>query len=98
MDLKHGTWDPAQYLKFSDHRLRPNLELMDRIPETAPELVVDLGCGTGEITSPLSDKGPASKTVGMDLSSEMLSTAENRGDSVEWLRGDISDWHPKGAT
>ena len=26
------SWDPTLYLKFSDHRLRPALELLDRVP------------------------------------------------------------------
>ncbi len=30
-------WDPHQYLKFSDHRLRPALELLDRVPPPIPQ-------------------------------------------------------------
>ena len=26
-------WDPGQYHKFTDHRLRPALELLDRVPD-----------------------------------------------------------------
>ena len=45
MNRDPGTrWDPNQYLKFSDHRLRPALELLDRVPLKAPALIYDLKC------------------------------------------------------
>jgi trans-aconitate 2-methyltransferase len=30
-------WDPKQYLKFTDHRLRPAQDLMNRINIEQPE-------------------------------------------------------------
>ena len=42
-------WDPNQYLKFADHRLRPALELLGRVPLAAPPVIYDLGCGSGHI-------------------------------------------------
>jgi hypothetical protein len=41
------TWDPNQYLKFADHRLRPALDLLARIRAEEPGAVYDLGCGAG---------------------------------------------------
>ncbi len=49
-------WDPRQYQKFGDHRLRPGLELMDRVQLESPERVFDLGCGTGSLTRILAEK------------------------------------------
>jgi len=42
-----ATWDPAQYLRWSDHRLRPAVDLLQRVAMPDPGHVVDLGCGTG---------------------------------------------------
>ena len=44
------TWEPTQYLKYSSERLRPALDLMARIAQTAPRKIVDLGCGAGNVT------------------------------------------------
>ena len=38
-------WDPGQYHRFTDHRLRPALDLLARVPVGAASLVCDLGCG-----------------------------------------------------
>src|SRR5262249_908100 len=43
-------WDPAQYLKFADHRLRPAIDLLNRIDLADPGEVVDLGAGAGNVT------------------------------------------------
>ena len=40
-------WDPEQYLRFADERLRPAIDLAARIVHPHPKRVVDLGCGTG---------------------------------------------------
>jgi trans-aconitate 2-methyltransferase len=56
-----ATWDPQQYLKFSDHRLRPALDLMARIPAIEARTVYDLGCGPGNITRMLAERWPAAR-------------------------------------
>ena len=87
-------WNPAQYQKFSDHRLRPALELLARVPLDAPEVVYDLGCGTGEVTRIMSERWPAAEIFGLDSSKEMLEKAEAGGGKVTWVEADVSSWHP----
>lgn len=41
-----------------------------------PKLVLDLGCGTGNITVPMSENGY--EMIGVDISSEMLDIASNK--------------------
>ncbi|WP_431798762.1 methyltransferase domain-containing protein [Halobacillus andaensis] len=52
--------------------------------------ILDLGCGTGEITIRLSQDY---KMTGVDLSEDMLAIASNKDkhQQVQWLRQDISD-------
>src|SRR5215468_8679922 len=66
-----ATWDPAQYLKWSDHRLRPAVDLLQRVAVANPTEVVDLGCGTGNVTGLLRARWPAAHVTGVDASASM---------------------------
>jgi trans-aconitate 2-methyltransferase len=88
-------WSPAQYQKFSDHRIRPALELLGRIPLQAPRLVYDLGCGTGAVTRLIAERWPAAKVFGIDSSAEMLEKAKAGGGKVSWIQADVSSWTPE---
>lgn len=52
--------------------------------------ILDLGCGTGEITRRLHNDG--FKMTGVDLSSDMLTIAEQKSPaSIQWLRQDVTE-------
>lgn len=97
-DLAGESWNPGQYLKFADHRLRPALDLMGRIPLEEPQVIYDLGCGSGNVTRLLADRWPGADVVGMDNSQEMLAQAardaDGYGGNVRWQTGDLADWEP----
>lgn len=88
-------WDPSLYLKFSDHRLRPALELLERVPLASPAVVYDLGCGTGQVTRVIAERWPAARVHGLDSSREMLEKAAAGGGPIRWLEGDIRHWRPE---
>ncbi len=68
-------WDPKQYHKFQAERSAPFFDLLALV-EVRPNLkVVDLGCGTGELTRQLADALPNSNVTGIDSSSQMLDAA-----------------------
>ena len=68
-------WDPTQYHKFQAERSAPFFDLLALV-EIRPTLkVVDLGCGTGELTRHLVDALPGSDVTGIDSSSQMLGKA-----------------------
>jgi len=52
------------------------LSLLDRLPE--PERVLDLGCGTAQLTADLASRYPSATVTGADLSSDMLSAGRDR--------------------
>jgi trans-aconitate 2-methyltransferase len=87
-------WDPDQYTKFGDHRLRPALELLGRIPVESPRLVYDLGCGTGNVTRIIAERWPSAKIIGVDNSPQMLATASGDPSRVEWVEADLREWAP----
>ena len=90
-------WDPDQYARFHDHRLRPALELLDRVPLTSPSLVYDLGCGTGTVTRVIAERFAGARVVGLDSSPEMLVKARAEPDRIEWVGADITEWEPEQA-
>src|SRR5665213_2598169 len=71
-------WDPTQYLTYGDHRLRPFVELMNRVLAENPANIVDLGCGPGNATVLLTERWPAASVVGVDNSEEMIADAKPR--------------------
>jgi len=89
------TWNPQQYLVFGKHRLRPALELLLRIPLTAPEEVVDLGCGPGNVTDYLRKRWPEAHLTGVDNSPEMLAEAARSYPDTAWVTSDLDDWEPE---
>lgn len=87
-------WDPNQYLKFEDHRLRPALELLDRIPVQDPKTIYDIGCGAGQITHLMAERWPEAKVYGLDNSPEMIAKASAEPSAIEWIEADINSWAP----
>jgi trans-aconitate 2-methyltransferase len=90
-------WEPAQYLKFADHRLRPALELLARVDLAEPRVIYDLGCGTGQVTRLLAARWPAAAVYGLDNSAEMLAQAATEPSRVRWIEADLREWHPEAA-
>ena len=69
-------WDPSQYRKFAEERSRPFAELVARVRPEYPKLVVDLGCGPGELTATLARRWPDAEVRGIDSSAEMIAAAQ----------------------
>jgi trans-aconitate 2-methyltransferase len=87
-------WDPAQYLRYADLRLRPAVDLLARVPLASPNRIVDLGCGVGNVTQLMAKRWPDAELTGVDSSAEMLTRAHQLPDSVDWVQADIATWSP----
>lgn len=87
-------WDPAQYLKFADQRLRPAIDLLNRVDLAEPREVYDLGSGTGNVTRLLKLRWPNARVTGVDGSAEMLAKATAAMPEINWRRADLSSFHP----
>ncbi|HEV7932003.1 MAG TPA: trans-aconitate 2-methyltransferase [Actinomadura sp.] len=88
-------WDPRQYGLFADERSRPFFDLVARVGATAPARVVDLGCGSGELTAALSRRWPSAVVEGIDGSAEMITEARRHaGPGLRFSVGDIARWMP----
>jgi len=88
-------WDPAQYLKFADQRLRPAIDLLNRIDVADPGEVCDLGAGAGNVTRLLKARWPNARVTGVDASQEMLAKAAAAAPEIAWQQGDLATWRPE---
>lgn len=88
------SWQPDQYLRFADHRLRPALDLLEHIAVQAPARVIDLGCGAGNVTRLLRERWPDAVLTGVDGSAEMLQRARTAFDGGHWVEARIEEWAP----
>jgi trans-aconitate 2-methyltransferase len=86
-------WDPQIYGKFGDERNRPFFDLLAQVRAESPRLVVDLGCGAGELTATLADRWPGATVRGIDSSPEMITRARPlEGDHLTFAVGDVAEW------
>ena len=90
-------WSPAQYLKFSDHRFRPAIDLLGRIDVAQPRTVCDLGCGTGHLTLELKKRWPDADVFGVDSSPDMLAKAREVAPELKFSHANAGDWQPEQA-
>lgn len=89
------TWHPDIYLQFASERFRPALDLLARLEDLTPRRIVDLGCGTGELTCLLAERFPEAQVLGIDSSAEMLARARQQPHPrVTWLHADAATWQP----
>jgi trans-aconitate 2-methyltransferase len=88
-------WRPAQYGLFSEERSQPFFDLLALVRPVPGGRVVDLGCGTGELTAQLHERTGAGATVGVDSSEAMLAEARPRaGGGLSFEAGDLSALAP----
>jgi trans-aconitate 2-methyltransferase len=84
-------WDPKQYHKFQAERAAPFFDLLALVKVRPNLKVVDLGCGTGELTRQLADALPNSDVTGIDSSSQMLEAARAASSpNLHFQQGDQS--------
>jgi trans-aconitate 2-methyltransferase len=93
--MARDLWNPEQYERFHDERSRPFVDLLALVRARAGMRVVDLGCGTGELTERLHRTLGARETLGIDASDAMLAkTRERAGEGLGFEKGDIADFAP----
>ncbi len=86
------TWDPNQYLKFADHRLRPALDLLSRVRAEEPGAVFDLGCGAGNVARLLAERWPEARVTGVDSSMAMLEKARAAAPRIAFIHAELAAW------
>jgi trans-aconitate 2-methyltransferase len=86
-------WSPERYGRFAEERKRPFLDLLTLVRARPAMRIVDLGCGTGELTRLMHERLGASTTLGIDASAAMLEQSSARADDdLRFERGDIANF------
>ena len=66
--------------------------MISKLPQDRVHDVLDLACGTGDITFALRERFPQAEVTGVDLSPEMLELARKRSTGqVTFMEGDMSE-------
>jgi trans-aconitate 2-methyltransferase len=92
-------WDPQQYGRYAGQRARPFFDLLARVSAEDPGLVLDLGCGSGELTATLAERWPRATVIGVDSSAAMIESARGivrRDGRLSFVLADVADWEPPG--
>ncbi len=96
MTLKPIEWDASAYDKLSDPQFNWGMKLLATLPLRGDETVLDAGCGSGRLTEELVKRLPEGRVVALDLSGNMLQTAQERlkwaGKRVLYQRCDLSNF------
>src|SRR5512140_1523706 len=95
MSSEASPWRPEQYEKFRDERSAPFFDLLALVEPCPGGRVLDLGCGTGELTRALHARAQASETMGIDSSETMLvKSAAFAGEGLRFNQADIETFSP----
>jgi trans-aconitate 2-methyltransferase len=85
-------WDPDRYRRFAAERAAPFEDLLRLVEPVPGARLLDIGCGTGELTARAHDLIEASESLGIDPSPAMLArTGASAGAGVRFESGSAED-------
>ncbi len=88
-------WNPDQYNRFQIERSQPFWDLAAKVDFTQARTLLDIGCGTGELTAQLHKRMGIQETLGIDNSPAMLEKAEKWADEkLMFAQSDVESFTP----
>lgn len=91
--MSEDTWDPDRYHRFRDQRAAPFRDLLALVAPRPGGRLLDLGCGSGELTVEAATTLGVAEGIGVDTSAAMLERAGGLdSDRVRFVPGDLA--HP----
>src|SRR5260370_17415320 len=83
-------WDAKKYQHRQSYVFEYGQAALQCLAAQPGERIVDLGCGSGQLTAAISETGAS--VVGLDSSPEMLAEARAHYPRVEFRSGDAADF------
>lgn len=98
MTSSPSEWNAQAYHRVSDPQFRWGLKVLERLPLTGDERVLDAGCGSGRLTAVLLERLPRGRVLAVDNSENMLAQAratlaEKFEGRVSFLKADLANLH-----
>ena len=86
-----GAWDAARYQDKHAFVWRYGASLLELLEPQSGERILDLGCGTGQLTAEIARSGAL--VTGLDSSPEMLADARKNFPELPFVLADASRFH-----
>jgi trans-aconitate 2-methyltransferase len=84
-------WDAATYHRVSGPQLAWAEAVLERLPLSGDETVLDAGCGSGRVTRLLAERLPRGRVVAVDAAPAMVALARAElGPEVEIFQADLA--------
>ena len=77
MSMKPNVWNPDEYARNARYVSDLGMPVLELLNPRPGERILDLGCGDGELTRVLRDRG--CEPVGIDSSGEFIAAAQTLG-------------------
>jgi len=81
-------WDAKQYQQRHSYVFQYGQAVLDLLAPQKGERILDLGCGSGQLTAAIADAGAT--VIGIDSSPEMLAEARSHYPALEFRLGDAA--------
>jgi trans-aconitate methyltransferase len=85
------SWDPQRYQGKHSYVWQFGASLLELLQPRAGERILDVGCGTGQLTAEISRTG--AQVIGLDNSAEMLAEARKNYPQLQFVAGDAANFH-----
>ena len=72
------SWDAASYDSVSDPQVEMARPVLERLPLSGHETVLDAGCGSGRVTEMLLERLPHGRVIAVDADAAMVDKARER--------------------
>lgn len=90
MAQRHSEWDPERYESSFSFVWNRGADLVALLDPKPGETILDLGCGTGQLTHQIAERGAA--VIGLDSAPAMIAQARINYPSLKFILADGADF------